>query len=159
MTPCLGDKGVDNFPKSICPKMFVIEWLQLELCYYAILLHNSFLPVNSWKYCSALYLLQVSNSHWNLFPNLSCQVLYSICAAFAYCVINCFILISISCTISQWIIPPNQSRLWIELPWTENPANTYARYTEILDSCFDLIRSYQQCIPWSPSLEIQLATT
>ena len=27
--------------------------------------------------------------------------------------------------------------LWIELPWPENPANTYARLTETLDSCFD----------------------
>ena len=37
------------------------------------------------------------------------------------------------------------TRLWIELPWSENPANTYAQYTETLDSCFDLIRSHQQC--------------
>ena len=29
--------------------------------------------------------------------------------------------------------------LWIELPY--NPANTYARHTETLDSCFDLISS------------------
>ena len=48
---------------------------------------------------------------------------------------------------------------WIEWPWPENPANTYARHTEILDSCFDLIRSSQLCIPWSPQLEIEPATT
>ena len=40
--------------------------------------------------------------------------------------------------------------LWIELPWPESPANTYTRHTETLDSYFDLIRSHQQCIPWSP---------
>ena len=48
---------------------------------------------------------------------------------------------------------------WIELPWPENSANTYARLTETLDSCFDLIRSRQQCIPWSPPLEIEPVTT
>ena len=36
--------------------------------------------------------------------------------------------------------------LWIELPWPENPPNTYARHTGTLDCCFDLIRSHQQCI-------------
>ena len=40
--------------------------------------------------------------------------------------------------------------LWIELPRTENPVTTCARHTETLDSCFDLFRSHQQCIPWSP---------
>ena len=43
--------------------------------------------------------------------------------------------------------------LWIELPWPENPANIYARRMETLDSCFDLIRSLQQCIPWSLLLD------
>ena len=49
--------------------------------------------------------------------------------------------------------------MWIELPWPENLANTYAWYTETLDSCFNFIRSYQQCILWSPPLEIEPATT
>ena len=49
--------------------------------------------------------------------------------------------------------------LWIELLWPENPANTYARHTGTLDSSFDLIRSHQQCIPWSPPQEIEPATT
>ena len=49
--------------------------------------------------------------------------------------------------------------LWIELPWPENPANTCAWHTVTLDSGFDLIRSHQQCIPWSPPLEIEPATT
>ena len=49
--------------------------------------------------------------------------------------------------------------MWIELPGPENPVNTHARHTEILDSCFDLIRSHQQCIPWFPSMEIEPATT
>ena len=44
------------------------------------------------------------------------------------------------------------------VPWPENPANTYARHTETLDSFFDLIRSHQQCIPWSPQLEIEKVT-
>ena len=48
---------------------------------------------------------------------------------------------------------------WIELPWPENLANTYTQHTETLNSCFDLIRSHQQCIPWSPPLEIEPATT
>ena len=48
---------------------------------------------------------------------------------------------------------------WMELPWLENPANTYARHSETLDSCFDLIRTHQQCIPLSPPLEIEPATT
>ena len=38
--------------------------------------------------------------------------------------------------------------LWIELPCPENLANTNTWYTETLDSCFDLIKSHQQCIPW-----------
>ena len=41
----------------------------------------------------------------------------------------------------------------------ENSANTYTRHTETLDSYFDLIRSYQQCILWSPPLEIKPVTT
>ena len=49
--------------------------------------------------------------------------------------------------------------LWIELPWPENLANTYAWHTETLNNCFDLIRSHQQCIPWSPPLEIEPANT
>ena len=49
--------------------------------------------------------------------------------------------------------------LWIELLWPENPANIYAWHTEKLDSYFDLIRSCRQCIPWSPPLEIETATT
>ena len=51
--------------------------------------------------------------------------------------------------------------LWNELPWPENPANTCARHTETLDSCFDLIRSHQQCIPWPPPplQKIESATT
>ena len=48
--------------------------------------------------------------------------------------------------------------LWIELPWLENPTNTYAWHTETLDSFFYLIRSHQQYIPSSP-LEIEPATT
>ena len=47
--------------------------------------------------------------------------------------------------LSRWIT------LWIELLWPEKPANTYARHTETLDSCFGLIRSHHQCIPWPPS--------
>ena len=53
----------------------------------------------------------------------------------------------------------NTLSMEIELPWPENQVNTYARHTEILDSCFDLIRSHQLCIHWSPPLEIETATT
>ena len=49
--------------------------------------------------------------------------------------------------------------LWIELPWPKNPANLHARHMVTLDSCFDLIRSHQQCILWFPPLEIEQATT
>ena len=49
--------------------------------------------------------------------------------------------------------------MWIKLPWLENLVNTYARHTETLDSSFDLIRSHQQCMPWSPPLQIEPATT
>ena len=49
--------------------------------------------------------------------------------------------------------------LWFELPWPENPGNTYARHMETLDNCFDLIRFHQQCIQWSPLLEIKPVTT
>ena len=49
--------------------------------------------------------------------------------------------------------------LWIELPWPENPVNTCVQHTNTLDSCFDLVRSHQLCIPWSPPLEIEPATT
>ena len=47
--------------------------------------------------------------------------------------------------------------LWIELPWPENHANTYAWHTETLDSCFlSLIGSV---LPWYPPLEIEPLTT
>ena len=49
--------------------------------------------------------------------------------------------------------------LYWELPWPWNPGNSYARHTETQDRCFDLIRSHQQCIPWSPPLEIEPTTT
>ena len=49
--------------------------------------------------------------------------------------------------------------LWIELPLPENPANAYAQHSETLDSCFDPTGSHPRCIPWSPSQEIELATT
>ena len=49
--------------------------------------------------------------------------------------------------------------LRIELQWPENLANIYAWHTETLDSCFDLIRSQQQCILWPPPPEIEPATT
>ena len=49
--------------------------------------------------------------------------------------------------------------LWIEITWPENPANTYAWHKETLDSCFELIRSHQQRIPWSPSTDIEPGTT
>ena len=39
---------------------------------------------------------------------------------------------------------------WIKLPLPANPVKSYARHTETLDCCFDLIRSHQQCILWSP---------
>ena len=51
-----------------------------------------------------------------------------------------------------WII------LWIELLWSENPATTNARHMETLDSCFDFFWSHQQCILWSPPLEIEPPT-
>ena len=47
--------------------------------------------------------------------------------------------------------------LWIELPWPENLPNTYARHTETLDSCFDLMRFYQQSIPWPSPLDCWLS--
>ena len=69
-------------------------------------------------------------------------------------------------TIVGYLIPSllytyilNNYDLWIELLWLENPVNTWAWHTETLDSCFNLIRSHQQCIPWSPPLEIKPATT
>ena len=61
-----------------------------------------------------------------------------------YANVNSYSFWSISSFLSRGII------LWIELP--ENPANTYERHTETLDGCFDLIRSHQQYIPWSPPL-------
>ena len=48
--------------------------------------------------------------------------------------------------------------LWNELLWPENPVYTCMQLTETLDCCFDLIRSHQQCIPWSLPLEIEPAT-
>ena len=49
--------------------------------------------------------------------------------------------------------------LWIELLWPENLVNTYAWHTETLESYFNLIWSHQQCIPWSPPLQIEPVTT
>ena len=54
---------------------------------------------------------------------------------------------------------PIKRQLWIELLRPENPANTWARHTETLDSSFDLIRSHQHCMQWSSPLEIEPATT
>ena len=60
---------------------------------------------------------------------------------------------SIFSFLNRWII------LWIELPWTENLANAWARHMETLDNYFNLFGSHQQCIPWSPPLDIEPATT
>ena len=49
--------------------------------------------------------------------------------------------------------------LWIELLWPENPANTCTWHMETLNSCFDPIRSHQQCILSFPHLEIEPVTT
>ena len=48
-----------------------------------------------------------------------------------------------------------KNKKWIELPYPKNPANTCTWYTETLDSCFDLIKYHQQCIPWSLLLHQQ----
>ena len=49
----------------------------------------------------------------------------------------------------------NITTILLKQGWPENPANTYAWHTDTLDdSCFDLIWSHQQCISWSPRLEI-----
>ena len=37
-----------------------------------------------------------------------------------------------------------------------NQANIWTWRTETLDSCFNLISSHQQCIPWSPPLGIEV---
>ena len=51
------------------------------------------------------------------------------------------------------------NQLWIELPRPENPANPWARDTETLDCCCDLIRSHQQCIPWYLPMESEPTIT
>ena len=63
------------------------------------------------------------------------------------CLLYIAILEHIKLCANKWLII-NYS--WIELPWPENPANTYARHTETLGSCFDLLRSHQQCINQCP---------
>ena len=49
--------------------------------------------------------------------------------------------------------------LWIELPWpgksSEHLRTTYGN----TDSCFDLIRSHHQCIPWSQATTECIAET
>ena len=57
--------------------------------------------------------------------------------------INCVLMLN-------WITWLYVFFIWIELPRQENPANTCAWHTETLDICFELIRSHQQRIPWSP---------
>ena len=52
-----------------------------------------------------------------------------------------------------------KKKLWIELPCAENLPNICTWHTETLDSFFDLIRSHQQHIPWSPPLDIKPAIT
>ena len=59
----------------------------------------------------------------------------------------------------MYIFFKERDYIFIELPRRENPTNPYARHTETLDNCFDLIRSHQQCIRWSPTLDIEQATT
>ena len=46
---------------------------------------------------------------------------------------------------------------WI--PMTRKSGKPYTQHTETLDSFFTLIKSHQQCITWSPPLEIELVTT
>ena len=48
---------------------------------------------------------------------------------------------------------------WIDQSWPENLGTTCVQHRGTLDSCFDVIRSHQQCIPCSPPLEIKTATT
>ena len=56
----------------------------------------------------------------------------------------------------------NEWRNWnIKLENTmtrKSGTHLHATY-EALNSCFDLIRSHQQCTPWSPPLEIEPTTT
>ena len=42
---------------------------------------------------------------------------------------------------------------------TRKPGKHFVGHTEQLNSCFDLIKSYQQCTPWSPPREIEPAIT
>ena len=42
---------------------------------------------------------------------------------------------------------------------TKSELNTDTRHTETHDNSFDLLRSQQQCIPWSPPLETEPVTT
>ena len=58
------------------------------------------------------------------------------------------------------------STFWIEglyyINWitmTRKSGKHFHATYRTLDSCFDLIRFHQQCIPWSPLLEIEPATT
>ena len=92
-----------------------------------------------------------------LFSTVSAYVLF-LCALFLFLQFQ-YSIISKTVFFKSTFFLCKRIISWIELPWPENPANTYARHTETLDSCFDLIRSHQQCILWSPPLEIKPATT
>ena len=61
---------------------------------------------------------------------------------------NCFLRIIIIIIIINYQLNYHDQKIWQTLTW----------HRETLDCCFDLIRSHQQCIPWSPPLEIKPVT-
>ena len=98
------------------------------------------------------FLFILKHSCFDKYGNRLCHLWFFVISDYRVQIIIMLMCVQIS-FLSKGII------LWIELPWSENLLNTYTRHTEGLASCFDLIRSHQQCIPWSPPLDNEPATT
>ena len=93
-------------------------------------------------------------SKLNIYTKISIYIKlkFSLCVYLCVCV-YIYIKVIYFSFLSRGII------LWIELPWPENLASTCTRHTKTLDSCFNLIRSHQHCIPWSSPLQKVLSFT
>ena len=130
------------------------------------------MEVKIWSLCSVSSTLSHANLTNKVRGKYNCKEVFprlylaSFLPAFSFLHLNCYCVRRLFMRLSLMLCHCDAEwwcrwlyNMWIELPWPENPANSYAWHTETLDSCFDLIMYHQQCTPCSTPLEIESATT
>ena len=73
--------------------------------------------------------------------------------------LNLYIYIYIYIYIYNYIICKWRNWCYLRITMTRKSSKYLHATYGALNSCFDLIRSHQQCTPWSPPLEIEPTTT